>query len=117
MDEVNQCAFVISVDLHASSGSTAWADGVLTGQMIHAFREDHFSRSFFMKKLAIDQIFPYHNNAFVSHASIESRAMTLYEAWWCMGEERDLCGSAFFLFLLVTNTTITRSVWKARQNR
>lgn len=87
----------------------AFAPAVGTGlrlrlESVHTILKNGFSGSFFLDKLAIDQVFSYHSYALSTMLSLEIRAMTLCKAWWCM-EEEPIFAETWVLppFLLSTN--------------
>ena len=63
INEFDQGAVVVAVVTHLTLASAARTDLSSRSEMIHTTLKDRFSGSFFTDKLAIDQVFSYHNSA------------------------------------------------------
>lgn len=99
-NEIDQGSAIVSVDAQLAFAPTIRTSLRLWPETVHAVLKNDFSGSFFPDKLAINLVLSYHSHALGTMLSLEIRAMTLCEAWWCMEGEPDLCrdvGSSSFV--------------------
>ena len=101
INKFDQGTFVIGMNAHTAPAAADRADFRMHMKVMEDVTYDLFSRSFFTEKLAIYQIFSYHNSALINatcHLGVGQRPRI---AWQMPGGRTDLSGYVLPLFYLV----------------